>query len=133
MNWIQSENILAEDQVGFRGDRSILDCCLVLYYLAEKYTSLPKGIFLQAFVDFNSTFDLISTERLWQKLQESSMDKRLLVLIQTLYSNTSLKVRCSPWGHLSRAIFCILASLLFKLYINSVIQAPTSSNHHFQW
>lgn len=89
LSWIQSENILAEDQVGFRGDCSTLDCCLVLYYLAEKYTSLPKGTFLQAFVDFNSAFEQILTERLWQKHQESSMDKRLLVLIQTLYLTES--------------------------------------------
>lgn len=89
----------------------------------------PKTLFA-VFVDFESAFDLIPRKRLWQKLQESSMVKRLLLLIQTLYSNISLRVRFSHWGHLSDAISIkksskarVYSSPLFNMYISSIIKA----------
>ncbi|ETE59702.1 hypothetical protein L345_14564, partial [Ophiophagus hannah] len=46
-------------------------------------------------------FDLISRNTLWEKLKLTTIDKRLLYLIQKLYANSTLKVRCNPRGTLS--------------------------------
>lgn len=49
-----------------------------------------------------------------------------------------MKIRCTPWIYLSKAVpvyrdvkqGCILALLLFNLYLNPIIQVLAVSNHH---
>lgn len=82
---------------------------------------------------------IYSTGDAMAKLQETSQDKRWVLHSQILYSNISLWVRCSLWGHLSGSVSikrgvregCILAPLLFNLYISSINQALLSSKHHY--
>lgn len=104
--------------MGFRGDHSALDNCLVLHCLTEKYTSLSKGTIF---------FNLCG-------FQESPVYKRLFPLIQTLIL---------PYLHLIEAQMLLLGAVSTKrgirqackvalslfLICTSIIQALSSSNH----
>ena len=65
------------------------------------------------------------------------IDKRLLTLIQELYSNTTLKVRISTDRRLTEEILtnkgvkqgCLLAPLLFNFYINNIVIILNHPDH----
>lgn len=73
-------------------------------------------------------FDFVGRGFLWHEYNLLGMKKRLLMLIQRLYSNTSCQIRFSASGNLSESIpinrgikqGCILAPTLFNLYINDL-------------
>ncbi|XP_061472647.1 uncharacterized protein LOC133380093 [Rhineura floridana] len=87
-SWLDDENLLADEQAGFRSGRSTVDQGLVLQHLVEKYSSPKGGALFTAFIDLKSAFDLVSRERLWEKLKDTNMDRCLLCLIHCLYEKT---------------------------------------------
>lgn len=54
-----------------------------------------------AFVYFDGPFDYIDRSKLLIKLDQLNLDKRLLILIMALYSNTQIQVRFTLIGHLT--------------------------------
>lgn len=142
--WLEEEDIIREEQAGFRKNRSAIDHALVLKHLSEKYVASAKGTLFTAFVDFKSAFDLISRDILWKKFETTNIDKRLLILIRKLHENSRVVIRCNSQGNTTRPIptsngvrqGCTLAPTLFNFYINSMIStlseisahAPTLSN-----
>uniref|UniRef100_A0A803TV69 ribonuclease H n=1 Tax=Anolis carolinensis TaxID=28377 RepID=A0A803TV69_ANOCA len=138
LDWLDSEKIIGEEQAGFRKGRSTIDHCIVLNHLAEKYQKRPyKGLYT-AFIDLKAAFDSVPRNLLWQKLQETTIDKRLLWLIKSLYSDTTTQVRCGVQGNLSKPIAvnrgvrqgCILAPILFNLYLNDLAAHVSLPNGH---
>ena len=84
ITWIEEEEILGNEQAGFRKNRSTFDHCIVLNHLAEKYMGCHGNGLFAAFIDLKSAFDSIPRGNLWEKLYSSSIDKRLLYLIRSL-------------------------------------------------
>ncbi|XP_015271973.1 PREDICTED: unconventional myosin-VI, partial [Gekko japonicus] len=90
--WLELEDIIVEEQAGFRAGRSTLDHCLMLQHLIEKYGSGGQTSLYAVFVDLKAAFDTVSRSRLWGKLQASTIDKRLLFLVQAIHEQTALRV-----------------------------------------
>ncbi|KAG8125953.1 hypothetical protein E2320_021124, partial [Naja naja] len=75
-----------------------------------------------------SAFDSVPRGLLWSKLLKSSIDRRLLFLIRSLYNQISSQVRCGLQGELSNPILiksgvrqgCVLAPLLFNLFLSDL-------------
>uniref|UniRef100_A0A670HYS7 Reverse transcriptase domain-containing protein n=1 Tax=Podarcis muralis TaxID=64176 RepID=A0A670HYS7_PODMU len=126
--FLNEHNILSEAQAAFRENHSTTDHCLMLSFLAEKYTRHLQGKLFVAFMDLKSAFDSIPRSQLWSKLSLILQDKRLLFLIKALYNGTKLQVRCGRQGQLSNSIEmtrgvrqgCILAPTLFCLFLNDL-------------
>ena len=137
-DWMEQENIIAEEQAGFREGRSTIDQASILQHLIEKYASNGTASLYVAFIDFRAAFDSIPRSKLWEKLEESTIDKRLLYLIRALHQGTSSKVRCPPHGQLTKAIpigkgvrqGCILAPLLFNFYVNDMPHYLSNLDFH---
>ena len=81
ITWIEEEDILGNEQAGFRKNCSTFDHCIVLNHLAEKYMGCHGNGLFAAFIDLKSAFDSIPRGKLWEKFYSSSIDKRLLYLI----------------------------------------------------
>lgn len=75
-----------------------MEHCLVLQHLLEKYSSKGPASLYAGFIYLREAFDSMSRQMLWQRLCSSSIDKRLLYLVQGFQEETYLKVRCSLHG-----------------------------------
>uniref|UniRef100_A0A670JKF7 Reverse transcriptase domain-containing protein n=1 Tax=Podarcis muralis TaxID=64176 RepID=A0A670JKF7_PODMU len=131
LRWVDETNQIDHEQAGFRIKRSTTDHAIVLYHLARKYSSPPRGYLCAAFLDLKAAFDSVPRNILWEKLAKQGIDRRLLWLISQLHEGTLARVRLTPAGDLTNSIpinkgvrqGCILAPCLFNLFISDM-RAP---------
>ncbi|XP_029140766.1 cytochrome P450 2J2 [Protobothrops mucrosquamatus] len=90
--WLDLENLIAEEQAGFREGRGTINQCLVLHHLIEKYASNRPVSLYAAFIDLKAAFDTVTRTKLWEKLEAASIDHRVLHLLHALHNKTSLKI-----------------------------------------
>ena len=70
--WVEENNILADEQNGFRADRSTIDHVSTLTTIIETRKLKRKQTFT-AFIDFKKAYDSINRPLLWSKQQEAGM------------------------------------------------------------
>ena len=128
--WVDENHILYPHQAGFRKGLSTIDHCQTLQQLVfSGINGLRKELYV-AFVDLAASFDSIDRHRLWQKLADLNIDKRLLFLLRELHLDTHAQIRVGISGSLTNKIptckgvkqGCVLAPLLFNLYINNIVE-----------
>lgn len=101
LDWMESEPLLGHEQIGFRWGSLEYSHCLVLYLLAEKYSSF-KNIYID---NFYWPQEGLQFYHLPQTVEQIliTMDKRLLGLIQQLYSSSTVRIQCGYYGSLINA------------------------------
>lgn len=126
--WAETEDLIPEEQAGFRNGRGCEDNVFVLQSVLQIQARF-KGVSSYAlFVDFKRAFDSVPHNRLWEKLNQLGLSSKILNLLVNFYSNTHMRVRCS--GNLSSPINItegvlqgeILSPLLFSLYISDIVK-----------
>ena len=121
--YLTSEDILGNEQAGFRPKHSTLDHIFALHILSKYYIDHNKQLFC-AFVDYSKAFDFIERTYLWQKLLDSNINGKVLNVIKNMYVNAKSQV--SFKNSLSDSFPCQvgvrqgenLSPLLFAIYLN---------------
>ena len=88
----QVEEVLAEEQAGFRPGRGTVDQIFVIRQLAEKFFEKNCTLY-NNFIDFKQAFDSVWQQGLWQVLRNSGIPEDLLLLLEDLYSKSASAVR----------------------------------------
>ena len=122
-SYLTDENILGNEQVGFRPKHSTLDHIFVLQILSNYYINESKQLFC-AFVDYSKAFDFVNRAYLWQKLINSNINGKVLNAIRNMYKNA--KSHISVKNVLSESFPCQvgvrqgenLSPLLFAIFLN---------------
>ena len=125
-NWVESENILNDNQFGFRQNRSTVDCIFVLQSIINKVIQYEKKKLYCAFVDFKKAFDLVYRNGLWFKLLNSNISSKFVKMLQSMYK--SVKICVKTHGSVSDYFdSCLgvkqgetLSPLLFIMFINDM-------------
>ena len=91
-NYLESKNLLHEEQNGFCKDRSCEDHISSLYFLIEN-RKLSKQDTYACFVDFTKAFDSVPRDLLWKKLLKAGINSNILTSIKALYRNTNSVVK----------------------------------------
>lgn len=101
----QTEEYLADEQAGFRKDRSTVQQILALRLIAEKARRKKKKIY-NCFVDFQKAFDSIDQNVTWAVLGSYGVDDRLVRLLKDINGTAMAAVRVGdevgPWIRTSR-------------------------------
>jgi len=102
----RTEEILSEEQAGFRASRSTIDQIFTLRQIAGKYADFSKDLFL-CYVDFKKAFDSVWREGLWKVMRRLGYHEKVVRILESLYRGTFLRFRLT----------ISLALLLFLPYL----------------
>ena len=124
-NWIEQNNIVADEQNGFRRNRSCLEHIYALYSVINKRKQQKQSTYV-CFVDAKKAFDTVQRDCLWYKLISVGIKGKILKAVQSLYTDVQCAVKVndylSPLFKVSQGVKqgCKLSPTLFSLYINDL-------------
>ena len=123
--FLDSKQLLGENQAGFRAGYSTTDHISNLYMIIEYYLSNKKKLY-GAFVDYAKAFDSVLRKGLWLKLINHGIKGKCLIVIINMYNG--IKSLIEKNGKFSNAFPCNigirqgenLSPLLFAIYLNDL-------------
>jgi len=124
----RTEEILSEAQAGFRPGRSTIDQLFSLRLLAEKFQEYDRDLCV-CYVDFQKAFDSVWRKGLWQTMRYLGYDRKVIRILENLYSGTKSAVRTGSNGEVSSWFEtlvgvlqgCVLSPLLFIIMLEVVM------------
>ena len=84
LKWCETENLICDEQAGFRKNYSTMDNVFVIDTLIRKYLRKKGGRFYCAFIDFSKAFDSVNHKALWQKLIDYNISSRMLKMLMSI-------------------------------------------------
>lgn len=79
----QAEEIIAEEQAGFRRGRRTTDQIFNLRILCEKYSQHQQDLY-HVFIDFKKAFDRVWHDALWAPMKKNHMGQKITNTIKQL-------------------------------------------------
>ena len=123
----KAEEILAEEQAGFRPKRSTMEQVFNLRLLVEKHLQHQRDLY-HNFIDFKKAFDRVWHEGLWQIMTNFNFDTNLIEVIKALYKDSSSAVLQNntrgDFFHTSVGVRqgCLLSPVLFNIYLENIMR-----------
>ena len=124
-NYLESMNLLCEEQAGFRKKYGTTDHIFNLKCIIDLYLFRGKKLFC-AFIDYKKAFDSVNRSFLWQKLLTHHVDGKMFKIIHSLYDNAK---SCVRMGHAKSESFVSnvgvrqgenLSPILFSIFLNDL-------------
>ena len=126
-NIIEENNIIGEEQNGFRKDRRGTENLFILNELIEKAKKENKE-YVCAFLDIEKAYDTVSREALWAILRKIGIQENIIKVIEKLYKNTmadftlgNIKVKGVKSTRGLRQ-GCTMSPLLFSIFLEELNQ-----------
>ena len=122
-NWCERNNIIVEEQGGFRRGRSYIDQIFVLAGLLDKRRG--KKTFC-CFIDLRKAYDRVWRAGLWKRLWDEGIRGKMWRIIKNLYTKVE---SCVLLGSEKTDFFgidegvrqgCVLSPILFSIFINKL-------------
>ena len=91
----QAEEIIAEEQAGFRAGRSTTEQIFNLRILCEKYLQHQQNLnhVFHVFIDFKKAFDRVWHAALWATMRKYNISANLVRTIELLYDKATSAVQ----------------------------------------
>ena len=122
----QAENIIAEEQAGFRHGRSTIEQIFNLRILCEKHLQHQINIYY-LFIYFRKAFDRVWHEALWATMKKFNISGKLIETIQNIYENAMSAVlvqgaTAGEWFDTSVGVRqgCLLSPTLFNIFLEDI-------------
>lgn len=97
-NWATENNSLTEAQYGFRRGIGMVEQCVNLELLIEKYTLAKERVLHLCFVDLTSALDLVNHAKLWQTLKGLGAPIDIITYLSQIYIFLTSRVRFGAMG-----------------------------------
>ena len=88
---LQAEKIIAEEQAGFRAERSTTEQIFNLRILYEKYLQHQQNLY-HVFIDFKKAFNRVWHAALWATMKKYNISTNLIRVIKNLYDKATSAV-----------------------------------------
>ena len=87
----QVQKIIAEEQAGFRAERSTTEQICNLRILCEKYLQHQQDLY-HVFIDFKKAFDRVWHAAFWATMKKYNISTNLIRVIKNLYDKATSAV-----------------------------------------
>lgn len=124
-SWLEHNEIIADEQNGFRKKRSCLDHLHSLYSVINNRKLYKLSTFV-CFVDAKKAFDTVNRDCLWFKLMSIGISGLFLEAVKSLYKDIKCAVRINnyvtDWFNVKNGVKqgCNISPTLFSIYINDL-------------
>ena len=122
----QAEEIIAEEQAGFRAGRSTLEQIFNLRILCEKYLQHQQNLY-HVFIDFKKAFDRVWHEALWATMRKYNINASITRAIENLYDKAHSAVlfngSTGEWFRTTVGVRqgCLLSPTLFNIFLERIM------------
>ena len=122
----QAEEVIAEEQAGFRAGRSTTEQTFNLRILGEKYLQHQQNLY-HVFIDFKKAFDRVWHEALWATMRKYNINASIIRAIANLYDKAQSAVLFNgSTGEWFRTIGgvrqgCLLSPTLFNIFLERIM------------
>ena len=129
----KAEEILSEEQAGFRPGRSTAEQIFNLRLLIEKHLDHQQPLY-HNFIDFKKAFDRVWHQGLWSTMRNYNFDEDLIQVIESLYNSaTSAVLLGNNLGEFFNTTVgvrqgCILSPVLFNIFLENIMQDALKSH-----
>ena len=124
----EAQQILPEEQCGFRPARSTIDMLFVVRRLQELGQQRKIPLYM-CFVDLQKAYDSVDRELLWKVLARAGVPSVMIDVIHQFHDGMRARVRMddwelSEWFEVTQGLRqgCVLSPLLFYIFFAAVIQ-----------
>ena len=129
-DYLESNDLLAEEQNGFHKGRSCQDHIFTLNTVLDGRKVLRQSTFA-CFIDFRKAFDSVNRALLWHKMQfQFGVQGQFLSTVKALYENvTRINDQFSEWFDVNSGVKqgCVLSPTLFSMFINDLVDSVRSA------
>ena len=129
--WLEENDIIHDEQNGFRKNRSTLDHLHSITSIIEN-RKLRKLSTFTAFIDFKKAYDTVSRKLLFTKLSDLGLSTKFLCTLNSIYSHVECCIRLNgkmtEWFDVNTGLKqgCVLSPIMFNIFINNLIDAIKS-------
>ena len=129
----QAEEIIKEEQSGFRAGRTTTEQIFKLRVLCEKYLQHQQSLY-HVFVDFKKAFNRVWHAALWTTMRLYSINANLIRTIECLYDKVTSAVyhenTIREWFRTTTGVRqgCLLSPILFNIFLERIM-ADTLEDH----
>ena len=124
----EAQEILSEDQCGFRPVRSTIDMLFVVRRLQELGRQRKIPLYM-CFVDLQKAHDSVDRELLWKVLARAAVPSVMIDVIRQFHDGMRARVRMddgklSKWFEVTPGLRqgCLLSPLLFNIFFAAVME-----------
>ena len=121
-----AEEIIAEDQAGFRAGRSTTEQIINLRILGEKYLQHQQNLY-HVFIDFKKAYGSVWQEALWATMRKYNINASTIRAIENQYDQAQSAVMFNgSTGEWFRTIVgvrqgCLLSPILFNIFLERIM------------
>ena len=122
----QAEQIIAEEQAGFRSGRSTTEQIFNVRLIMEKYLQHQQQLY-HVFIDFKKAFDRVWHKALWATMNLYNFNSNLIRVIENLYSKATSAVfhnnSIGEWFPTTTGVRqgCLLSPTLFNIFLEKIM------------
>jgi len=133
--WVELNNVVGEEQAGFRENRCTNDHIFTLLACVQKQLLRHRKLYV-AFIDFKKAFDSVCRDKLWKILFLNGINGKMLNALKSMYDIVKARVRVG--SDFSDAFFCprglkqgeVCSPVLFSLLINELTKEINANGKH---
>ena len=122
----QAEEIIAEEQAGFRAGRSNTEQIFKLRIVGEKNLQHQQNLY-HAFIYFKKAFDRVWHEALWTTMRKYNINASIIRAIENLYDKAQSAVlfngSTGEWFRTTVGVRqrCLLSPTLFNIFLEKIM------------